>query len=138
PEPEANSPAGWGSRPCTRSWIRLIPAAAAADSSGVPKVNASIASTVRLSRPTRAHRSAAKPLWSATPWATRGWAIWSRMARPHPARSTISRWSFHVVLSEAGTLVVVVTGTPWLRVLGDALTLLDSRRAALFRLTASA
>jgi hypothetical protein len=34
------------------------------------------------------------------------------------------------VLPEAGKRFVVVTGTPWLRVLGETLTLLDSRPAS--------
>ena len=51
---------------------------------------------VRSSRRAHPHGSIVNALWSATPCATMGWAICSRMARPQPASSTRSRWILHV------------------------------------------
>ena len=72
--------------------MALIRAAEPAASASEPKVSASMADSVRCRRRSRPQRSVVNPLCSATPRATFGWAICSRMARPQPARSTRSRW----------------------------------------------
>jgi hypothetical protein len=76
-----------------------MPAAAAIICSVSPNVSDSIAPTVDRSRRKLAGRLPRKELCWCTPAATAGCASWSRMARPHPAITIISRLIFQVMLS---------------------------------------